>query len=108
VTDPAPEEAGYELVMPFVVCASQGGPYEDQAFVAGYRLGLLSAELEEAEGHEDSEVFPLPVAAVRPADLPQVDLLAMRYGFTTRAEPWPDAPQEWYTVRFEPAGAVTP
>lgn len=31
----AEEEQEYDLVMPFVVCQSQGGPYDDDAFVGG-------------------------------------------------------------------------
>lgn len=29
----------FELVFPFSVCASQGGPFDDDAFVAGVQFG---------------------------------------------------------------------
>lgn len=100
------ESFEYELVMPFVACTSQGGPYDDAAFTAGWRLGQLDAELEAAEGHDVHDWCPLPTAQVHPADLPMVDLIAMRYGFTTSSEPWPDGPEEWVTVKFAPASRV--
>ena len=93
----------YELVMPFVVCASQGGPHDDQAFVAGYRLGRLNRDLELAAL---IDAQPGPVA-VPPGDMPQVDLIAMRHGYTVQAEPWKQAPDEWVTATFRQAHAET-
>lgn len=40
------EEPELSLVMPFVVCTSEGGPYEDESFVAGWDLGTLDARLD--------------------------------------------------------------
>ena len=34
-----------EGVMPLVLCRSRGGPYDDEAFVSGWRLGDLAAKL---------------------------------------------------------------
>jgi hypothetical protein len=90
------EAAEYELVMPFVACASQGGPHEDQAFVAGYRLGQLDRDLEVAA----LIGAPSLAIAVPPVDLPQVDLIAMRHGWTVEAVPWVDAPDDWASVTF--------
>lgn len=96
--EPGSEMAGYELVMPFVVCASAGGPYDDAAFVAGWRLGCLDRDLAAAAAAH------LPAAATaRPADMPQVDLIAMAHGYRTVATPWAEAPDEWVCVDFEPA-----
>jgi hypothetical protein len=68
-----------ELVVPFVVCRSQGGPFEDEAFVAGFQAGALDATLKAAAGLEASRVAPgFPV---RTALLPLVELLAMSRGF---------------------------
>lgn len=46
VDGPSGLHDGPELVMPFVACKSQGGPYTDDAFVAGYQIGQLAAEAE--------------------------------------------------------------
>lgn len=37
----------YGLVMPFVSTASQGGPHDDDSYVAGYEMGQLDAFLGE-------------------------------------------------------------
>lgn len=76
-----------ELVMPFVVTTSHGGPYEDVAFVAGYEAGRMDARLAAvaaAEGHSLT-------ATVHTGLLPQLDLIAMRHGFTVESE----ASEEW-------------
>lgn len=39
------EEQGYGLVMPFVSVASKGGPYDDDAYAAGWAMGALDAKL---------------------------------------------------------------
>jgi hypothetical protein len=94
MTEQEPDHWG--LVMPFVVCASQGGTYEDQAFVAGWRLGQLDLELDSAV-----KTNKIVSATVRPMDLPQVDLIAMRYGYLATNTPWEEAPDEWVYVTFE-------
>lgn len=68
------DEVNLDLVMPFVTVVSKGGPHDDDSYVAGYAMGLLDAKLSDG-GHQE----PL---AVRDDCLPQVDLLAMRYGYT--------------------------
>jgi hypothetical protein len=74
--------ADFGLVMPFVVCESNGGPYADEAFVAGARFGRWA------------ELLKLQPAAHReyePAGLvPQLDLLAMHNHYTMTTEPWDD------------------
>lgn len=71
----------HELVMPFVVCESVGGPYADEAFVAGYWCGHYDALMERGEA---------PGNYVPAGIVPQLDLVAMRHGFTMTAEPWED------------------
>lgn len=61
------EQSGYELLMPFVVVQSVGGPYEDTAYVAGYEAGRIEA-LREFFGY------------VHTPNVPQVDLIAMKKG----------------------------
>jgi hypothetical protein len=84
------EPGSYGLVFPFIVCASQGGPYDDQAFVAGARFGALTARAEAGEPRIESYEAP--------AMVPQIDLLAMHYGYVLAVEPWEVAPDEWVRV----------
>lgn len=64
----------YELSMPFVACKTQGGTYDDTSFVAGYRLGSLAARLK----YEKPDMCR---GYVYPADMYQLDLIAMRAGY---------------------------
>lgn len=89
------DEVDFGLVMPFVVCQSQGGPYEDEAFCAGWSLGLIAAKLSEYA------VDRVPMTTVvRTPSLPQVELLAMQHGYLTAVEHFDGAPDEWSTVTF--------
>jgi hypothetical protein len=64
----------YGLIMPFVGCQSQGGPYEDDAYVAGYEAGVLDSRLEYEK--------PLQLHLMMHIDnLRQLDLIAMRRGY---------------------------
>ena len=97
----ADQPPGYELVMPFVVCRSQGGPYDDGAFVAGFECGALEARL--TIGRPAScELY------VRTASLPQIDLIAMRHGYQVEAEPWDEDPDEWTHVLLAVAETEVP
>ncbi|WP_228981430.1 hypothetical protein [Streptomyces sp. DH12] len=73
-------EPDAQLVMPFVIVQSNGGPYDDAAFVAGATCGQLIAELAALAEHGAT---PQP-RYVRPEYLPQIDLIAMRYGYVLR------------------------
>lgn len=83
------DDADYSLVMPFVVCRSQGGPYDDQSFVAGWEMGALDALLANFPTRRFGRT-------VRTASMPQVELIAMRYGYTVEAE----TTDEWTTATF--------
>lgn len=87
--EPDDQEA-YDLVMPFILTKSQGGPYDDDAFVAGWRLGQIDAVLAH-EGAEWSGIVPT-------ADLPQADLLAMRRDMVLLQTPTED--DEWTFIRI--------
>jgi hypothetical protein len=69
--------------MPFVTVASKGGPHDDNAYVAGYEAGSLDARLE----HQHPATLALPVHEV---NLPQLELVAMRRGYSTDVEPEAD------------------
>lgn len=85
-----PEETQWGLVLPFVVCESKGGPYEDHAFVAGVRYGLWSQLL---------KLQPSEHANYEPKDLvPQLDLLAMHHHYRMIVEPWEDDPTNYWVL----------
>jgi hypothetical protein len=67
-----------EMVLPFVVVKSKGGPYDDDAFVAGYQCGLIDKQLEIAAATNAQGVAE-PI--VRRSLLPQLELHGMRHGF---------------------------
>ena len=72
-----PESGGWGLVLPFVVCRSQGGPYDDDSFVAGFQAGQVYRALAAIAAVEGDGL----TATVR-ADLgKQLDLIAMHHGF---------------------------
>lgn len=85
-------EGEYGLVMPFVVCQSNGGTYDDHGFVAGceygYIHGLLAAKP------------PVLERYVRTETMPQYDLLAMHEGYSMKAEAWEEYSDEWTHVVF--------
>lgn len=84
----------YDLVMPFVVCASQGGPFDDGAYVAGYEMGRLDADFEVA-----AAVFE---RTIRTDNVPQAELLAMKHEWQMESRPDPIYASEWSLVRFAP------
>lgn len=90
------DHAAPVLVMPFVVCESQGGPYDDDAFVAGCRYASID--------HALQMILQFGVTQyeqwIEPALVPQLDLLAMHLGWKLTAEPWEDHPDEWVLARF--------
>jgi len=94
------EPVDRSLVMPFVVCQSKGGPYDDSSFTAGFAAGMLWIQL--GLGELGLGRLPEP-QAMRNDLLPQVDLIAMHHGWTTRVEPYDD---EWAMVEFVPVGSA--
>lgn len=91
---------GYSLVMPFVVCASNGGPYDDNSFVAGVVFATHQGLLEHAHPETGRSVEPgFPV--FNPL-VPQLDLLAMSHGFSLVAEPVEGMEDEWTQVTYTP------
>lgn len=84
------DPGGYELVMPFVCVVSRGGTYDDEAFTAGWRLGIIDTQLSHG-------VDPGPTY-VEPATCTQVDLIALRYGWVVTFTPYDE---HWSLARFE-------
>lgn len=79
------DESEQSLVMPFVVTKSHGGPYSDDAFIAGCWFGKIQAILE--LGGTFIGYVPTPLVI-------QLDLLAMHHGKSITSEPWEEAPEE--------------
>ncbi|WP_304452881.1 hypothetical protein [Nocardiopsis sp. YSL2] len=89
----------YTLLVPFVLVTSQGGPFNDAAFVAGATCGALMEEL---------RVLRLTCATPRERYiddrlLPQVDLIAMNHGYTVIRGALDEA-SGWRAVSFEFTG----
>ena len=83
------------LVVPFTACQSQGGPFEDDAFVHGFDVGALHAEMQIL-----AAVGATPRARwLKPGILDQADLFAMHHGYVMkRGETEPAA--GWVHVEF--------
>lgn len=90
------EEDGieYGLVMPFVVVSSTGGPYDDDAFAAGWHCAQIDEALAAGRMGDVANI------SVRTAILPQLDLIALRRGATMKS--WPTDYDEWTIVMFSP------
>jgi hypothetical protein len=79
-----------EALMPFVCVATEGGPYPDDAFCAGWTGGLIWARLER-QPDEYADTVPAPIVR-------QLDLMAMHFGY--RMEYTETDYPEWMHVRF--------
>lgn len=88
-------EGTYRMVMPFVLTKSNGGPYDDAAFAAGMTCGQIWNELKILAGHG---AIPAP-RYVKPEHLPQIDLIAMHYGYTLKPGETDEA-SGWQRVDF--------
>ena len=96
--DDRDDEVEFSMVMPFVVCKSNGGPYDDSAFVAGAEFGKIASELERWESGA-LRVYEMQTQ-VRSEMVPQYDLLAMHHDLTLTATPWEEHPDEWTFLTF--------
>jgi hypothetical protein len=79
-------------VMPLVLCRSRGGPYDDEAFVSGWRLGAIGATTLSGPG------ISALAESIRPRERVQADLLAMACGYTMTVESSNDP--DWLSVTF--------
>jgi hypothetical protein len=83
----------YGLVMPFVVCASKGGPFDDDAYVCGYEMGVLAEELRRT-------TEAVVGKTIHTQNVPQADLLGMEAGFQVESRPAEMFGETWSYVRF--------
>lgn len=81
MSDEPDDTVRFSLLMPFVVVASKGGPYDDPSFTAGYRMGQADETLRMARAIGAEEIM---VTYVKIECEPQLELLAMRYGFALK------------------------
>lgn len=94
------DEHSHVLVMPFVVCESKGGPFDDYSFVAGYVCGQLDAELGACSA-TPSGVPALPAPRyVQSEVVPQLDLIAMKHDYVLDVG-GADMSGEWTWVVFK-------
>lgn len=91
------EENTYRMVMPFVLTQSNGGPYDDAAFSAGMTCGQIWTELMVLATHG---ALPRP-RYVQPAHIPQIDLIAMKYGYSLKPGEIDEA-SGWQRIDFGP------
>jgi Arc/MetJ family transcription regulator len=101
-----PEAENWAIAVPFVVCESQGGPYDDDAFAAGFDAGRISQALKSARAAGATALR----YTVRTALVTQLDLIAMDAGFTlstAEVEETEDHPAmpEWMFATFEATAA---
>jgi hypothetical protein len=82
-----PDGHEYSLAVPFVVTHRHGGPYDDQAFVAGFQAGQIfqAMAVGATVGARSAEWV------VRSALGEQLDLIAMHLGYQSRTVPLDDA-----------------
>jgi hypothetical protein len=81
--------------MPLVLCRSKGGPYDDDAFASGWRLGAIGATL---AGPGVSAL----AESIRPGERLQADLLAMACGYAMTVDSSDDP--DWLSVTFTRIG----
>ncbi len=84
--------AEYGLTVPFVVCSSSGGPYDDAAFMAGWQAAALDAHLAMGEAQYQFALYT-PLS-------PQVELIAMHRGYKAHGRVWAQDPT-WTVFLFE-------
>ncbi|KRQ20069.1 MULTISPECIES: hypothetical protein [Mycobacteroides] len=102
------DESGYGMVMPFVACQSNGGEYEDNAYVAGYEAGILEGQLygwSKPSEDRPSPGLPTQWRYIHEGNVNQIDLIAMKHGWRVEHR---DAVDGWVAVRLvDPDDAAT-
>jgi hypothetical protein len=101
--DPEFTPSELAMVMPFVTTQSHGGPHDDGSYVAGSEMAQLEAEMRVAAA---VNAVPCP-RYLRTDNVPQVDLIAMRHGFTVEFKPWSEHPDEWTAAQFTNSRGIT-
>lgn len=84
------------IVMPWVVTTSTGGPYDDRSFAAGFQAGAIISDINRFAAERR---WPSISGTVYTAVIPQLDQIAMAYGVVCRSEPCPGH-DDWSHVIF--------
>lgn len=63
--------------MKFIMCKSEGGPYDDASFIAGFYCGVVDRALLSNPRFASQAWLPTEI-------LPQIDLIAMRHDYLTQ------------------------
>lgn len=100
--DDRADEGTMVLAIPFVVCTSEGGPFDDEAFVAGVQVGEAMTTLRSLRALDAAESGRVWVdKRLRK----QLDLVAMHYGYVAEVEEVddPDCESMWvWFVQSDP------
>lgn len=91
----------YELVYPFILAESNGGPYPDGAFTAGFELGILEQRLRTLTAVEGDRT----VITIRTDHIRQAELIAMHHGFPGITTEHHD--DGWSTIVLTRAGVAS-
>lgn len=75
--DDQPEQPAYELAVPHKLCASNGGPYDDAAYCAGFEIGAADAAMKAIANAGGTGL----IITVRTDHVGQLELHAMNRGF---------------------------
>jgi hypothetical protein len=88
-----------ELVFPFLAVQSQGGPYDDNAFVAGVQIGRIDRMLEMAAAINVKRTETVTIYSTL---VPQAELCGMARGFPVMTADTEDDPlfAGWAHVSF--------
>lgn len=94
-------EGEFGLVMPFVSC-QPNGPHDPTSYVQGWDISNLDFVLEMLSFLKKYSLVEATVSRyVAPESVPQIDLVAMRHGFTMTTVPWDEHPDEWVLVTLQ-------
>ncbi len=85
----------YSLALPFIVTTSHGGPYDDDAFVAGFRAGQIYQALTDAPAQAQSLQWTVESALVH-----QLELIGMDRGFMVMSSVAFEEAPGWSQVVF--------
>lgn len=95
------DELDDQITMPFVLTEKHGGPYDTEAFAAGWFLGVLEARLAMAST-ANLVIPPVPLKTIWRR---QADLMAMSHGYMLTVQISKNDP-DYAFFTFTPPGLV--
>lgn len=90
-------EEGYGLVMPFVVCKTNDGPYDDESYACGWEMAVLDERLKIAKA-ANAVIHSVMIHA---GNLPQLELVLMKFGILRGEVEGDDDPEMVGWLRVE-------